>query len=75
MADVDNRWLALHALAERGSASAYEKAVRALIDLADGYALVSDGKTFDRALRRFLVRHAKRGALLRRLSEAGLWQA
>jgi len=26
-------------------------------------------------LRRFLVRHAKRGALLRRLTEAGLWQS
>lgn len=74
MADVDKRWLALHPLAERGSASAYEQAVRALIDLADGYALVSDRKTFDCELRRFLVRHAKRGALLRRLGEAGLWR-
>lgn len=73
MADVDKRWLALHQLAERSSASAYEQAVRALIDLADGYVLVFDRKTFDRELRRFLVRHAKRGALLRRLNEAGLW--
>jgi hypothetical protein len=74
MDDVDKRWLALHSLAERGSASAYEQVVRALTDLADGYALVSDRKAFDRELRRFLVRHAKRGALLRRLSEAGLWR-
>jgi hypothetical protein len=74
MANVGKRWLALHSLAERGSASAYEQTVRALIDLTDGYVLVFDRETFDRELRRFLVRHAKRGALLRRLSEAGLWQ-
>ena len=75
MSDVDKRWLARHQQAERGSASAYEQAVRALSDLAEAYAIVSDRKTFDRELRRFLVRHAKRGALLRRLTEAGLWQS
>lgn len=75
MSDVDKRWLALHQQAQRGSASAYEQAVRALSDLAEAYAIVSDRKTFDRELRRFLVRHAKRGALLRRLTEAGLWQS
>ncbi len=75
MSDVNKRWLALHQQAERGSASAYEQAVRALSDLAEAYAIVSDRKTFDRELRRFLVRHAKRGALLRRLTEAGLWQS
>ena len=75
MSDVDQRWIVLHQQAERGSASAYEQAVRALSDLAEAYAIVSDRKTFDRELRRFLVRHAKRGALLRRLTEAGLWQS
>jgi hypothetical protein len=47
--------------------------VRALTDLAEGYALTSSRKESDRALRRMLVRHATRGALLRRLTEAGLW--
>jgi hypothetical protein len=75
MSDVDERWLALHQQAQRGSASAYERTVRALSDLAEAYAIISDRKTFDRELRRFLVRHAKRGALLRRLTEAGLWQS
>ena len=46
-----------------------------LSDLAEAYAIVSERGTFDRELRRFLVRHAKRGALLRRLAEAGLWQS
>lgn len=73
MADVDQRWAAVDALAGRGSASGYEQAVRALTDLAEGYVLTSSRKDFDRALRRLLVRHATRGALLRRLTEAGLW--
>jgi len=72
MADVDKRWATIDAHAQRGSASGYEQAVRALTDLAEGYALTSSRKEFDRALRRLLVRHATRGALLRRLTEAGL---
>lgn len=73
MADVDQRWAAIDALAGRGSASGYQQAVRALTDLAEGYALTSSRKDFDRGLRRLLLRHATRGALLRRLTEAGLW--
>lgn len=73
MAAVDQRWDAIDAQAKRGSASAYAQAVRALVDLAEGYTLTSSRKEFERALRRFLVRHATRGALLRRLTEAGLW--
>lgn len=73
MADVDKHWDAIDAQAKRGSASGYDRAVRALVDLAEGYALTSSPKEFERALRRFLVRHATRGALLRRLAEAGLW--
>jgi hypothetical protein len=72
MADVDKCWAAVEAHAQRGSASGYEQAVRALKALAEGYALTASSKVFDRALRRWLVPHAKRGALLRRLAEAGL---
>jgi len=73
MADLPARWAAVDALAQRGSASGYERAVQAVADLAEGYALTSNPKAFDRALRSLLVRHATRGALLRRLAEAGLW--
>ena len=73
MANVDKRWDAIHEQAQRGSASGYEQATRALAELSDGYALTASRETFDHALRRFLVRHATRPALLRRLSEAGIW--
>lgn len=73
MVKVEQHWSAVDALANRGSASGYAQAVQALQDLSEGYALTSNAKEFDRALRRLLVRHATRGALLRRLTEAGLW--
>lgn len=73
MADVDKHWEAIDVQAKRGSASGYDQAVRALVDLAEGYALMSSRDEFERSLRQFVVRHATRGALLRRLTEAGLW--
>jgi hypothetical protein len=73
-ADVDRHWNAIHQHAERGTASGYDEAKRAIVDLADAYALASNRNAFDKALRRFMVRHAKRGALVRRLVEAGLWE-
>jgi hypothetical protein len=73
MVDVDKRWAAIDTQAQRGNASGYEQAVRALADLAEAYALTSSRQAFDQALRRLLVRHATRGALMRRLTDAGLW--
>jgi len=58
-ADFDRCWSAIHPHAERGTASAYDEAKRAIVDLSDAYALVSSKEVFDRALR---------------LVEAGLWQ-
>lgn len=73
MAEADQRWEAIDAQARRGTALGYEYVVRALTDLAEAYTLASTPQEFERALRRFLVPHAKRGALLRRLTAAGLW--
>ena len=72
--NFDRYWSAIDQHAERGTASGYDEAKRTIVDLADAYALTSDRNAFDKALRRFMARHAKRGALVRRLVEAGLWQ-
>lgn len=72
MSDADTRWAAVDALAHQGTFSRYDQAVRELADLAEGYALTSSQQDFDRALKRLLVRHANRSALLRRLTRAGL---
>ena len=73
MVHVDKHWKTIDAQVRRGSASGYEQAVGALVDLAQGYALTSSRAEFDRAVRGFVARHAKRSALLRRLTDAGLW--
>ncbi len=72
--DFDRCWNAIHQQAERGIASAYDEAKRAIVDLADAYALVSKRDAFDLALRGFMERHGKRSALVRRLVDAGLWK-
>lgn len=73
MHNPEGQWAAAEAQAQRGSASGYEQAVRILAELAEGYALTATRNAFDLELRQLLTRHARRGALLRRLSAAGLW--
>jgi hypothetical protein len=72
-ADFDRHWKAVDQLAERGTASGYDEASRAIVDLAEAYAIASDREAFNRALQRLMNRHAKRAALVRRLVGAGLW--
>lgn len=73
-ADFDRCWQAADKLAERGIASAYDEVKRALVDLSDAYALYATRADFDRKLVQFMARHGKRGALVRRLADAGLWK-
>ncbi|MDB5931788.1 MAG: hypothetical protein JWR60_3495 [Polaromonas sp.] len=51
----------------------HDRAVNGLKELAQGYALGARSPDFDRALRRWLVPHAKRTALMRQLADAGLY--
>jgi hypothetical protein len=73
MRDPDKHWKMADAHAKRGVASGYDQAARVLSQLAEGYLLVSSREAFDRKLQHFLIPHTKRGALLRRLADTGLW--
>ena len=73
-ADFDRCWQDIDQKAERGIASAYEEATRALADLAEAYTLRSNRSEFDARLHGFMERHGKRTALVRRLRQAGLWR-
>lgn len=73
-ADFDRCWQAADKLAERGIASAYDETTRALVDLSEAYALCATRADFDQKLVQFMARHEKRGALVRRLADAGLWK-
>jgi hypothetical protein len=73
-ADFDSCWQAADKRAERGIASAYDEVKRALVDLSEAYVLCATQADFDRKLVQFMARHGKRGALVRRLADAGLWK-
>ncbi len=73
-ADFDQCWQAADKRAERGIASAYDEVKRALVDLSEAYVLCATQADFDRKLVQFMARHGKRGALVRRLADAGLWK-
>lgn len=73
-ADFDQCWQAADKLAERGIASACDEVKRSLVDLSDAYALCATRADFDRKLVQFMARHGKRGALVRRVADAGLWK-
>ena len=72
--DFDQCWRDANKRAERGIASAYEAVKCALVDLSDAYTLCASRADFDRKLVQFTARHGKRGALVRRLADAGLWK-
>lgn len=73
-ADFDQCWQNADKRAERGIASAYEEVKCALVDLSEAYTLCASRADFDRELAQFMVQHGKRGALVRRLADAGLWK-
>ena len=73
-ADFDQYWRDADKGAERGIASAYEAVKCTLADLSDAYTLCASRADFDRRLIQFMVLHGKRGALVRRLTDAGLWK-
>lgn len=73
-ADFDRFWRDADKRAERGIASAYDDVRRALVDLSEAYSLCASRADFDRKLAQFIARHGKRGALVRRLADAGLWK-
>ena len=73
-ADFDKCWQVADKRAERGIASAYEELKCALVDLSEAYTLCASRTDFERKLVQFMARHGKRGALVRRLAEAGLWK-
>ncbi len=72
--DFDRCWKAAHERAERGTAAAYDDVQRALADLVDAYTLCASRAEFEQRLPQFMAKHSKRGALVRRLVESGLWK-
>jgi hypothetical protein len=55
-------------------AAAYDDVQRAVVDLAEAYERHATREQFEQALRRFMEPHVRRTALVKRLTDAGLWK-
>jgi hypothetical protein len=71
--DFPNSWKSVQRIVERGSGSAYDEACRALVDLSEAYTVHASNKRFQEELKKFMVDHVRRKALVQRLMKASLW--
>ena len=71
MGDFKEQLAAIRSLVPKAQAS---DAPTAKPSLAVAYTLCASRADFDRKLVQFMARHGKRGALVRRLVDAGLWK-
>jgi hypothetical protein len=71
--DFPKAWKAVQQTVERWSGLAYDEGCRALVDLAEAYALNASVERFQGELRGFVADHKRRKALIQRLVQAGLW--
>ena len=72
--DFNRAWAAADQQAQRGVAAAYDDVQRAVVDLAEAYERHATREQFEQALRRFMEPHVRRTALVKRLTDAGLWK-
>ena len=72
--DFPKAWESVREPVERGSGRGYDEACRALLDIAEAYALYATQKQFQRELKEFLAGHLQRKALIQRLVKAGIWK-
>lgn len=72
--DFPKAWASVREPAERGSGLGYDEACRALLDIAEAYALYATQKQFQKELKEFLSGHMQRKALIQRLVKAGIWK-
>jgi hypothetical protein len=70
--DFERHWKKADDLANEQRAAAYDQARTLLVDLSAAYALKQNQAEFLQRLAQFRAAHGRRGALLRRLDEAGL---
>ena len=72
--DFPKAWKSVQRTVERGSGSAYEEACRALADLSEAYTVHANNERFREELKKFMVDHVRRKALVQRMVKAGIWE-
>jgi hypothetical protein len=72
--DFPRAWESVREPVERGSGRSYDEACRAIVDIAEAYALFSTKKQFQKELKKFMTGHTRRKALIQRLVKHGIWK-
>lgn len=72
--DIPNAWESVREPVEHGSGRGYDEACRALVDIAEAYALFATQKQFQKELQKFMTGHTRCKALIHRLVKAGTWK-
>jgi hypothetical protein len=72
--DFSRAWESVREPVERGSGRSYDEACRAIVDIAEAYALFSTKKQFQKELKKFMTGHTRRKALIQRLVKHGIWK-
>jgi len=72
--DFPKAWKSVQQTVERGSGLAYDDACRFLVDIAEAYTVYASQKRFENDLKKFMVYHIRRKALIQRLVKAGIWE-
>jgi len=72
--DFPKAWKSVQQTVERGSGLAYDDACRFLVDIAEAYTVYASRKRFENDLKKFMVYHIRRKALIQRLVKAGIWE-
>jgi len=72
--DFPKAWESVREPVERGSGRGYDEACRALVDIAEAYALFATKKQFQKELKKFMTGHMRRKALIQRLAKTGIWK-
>ena len=66
-------WESVRKPIELGTGRGYGEACRALVDIAEAYALFSTKEQFQKELKKFMADYIRRKALIQRLVKAGIW--
>jgi hypothetical protein len=72
--DFPRAWESVREPVERGSGRGYDEACRALVDIAEAYALFATKRQFQNELKKFMAGHMRRKTLIQRLVKAGIWK-
>jgi len=72
--NLPEMWGSLQQTVQRGSGLAYDEVCRSIVDIFEAHAQFGSCSRFKKELKKFMVGHMRRKALIQRLVKAGVWK-